>query len=391
LPSSSVRPYASGPKEAYDKLVNDRKYRGGQLGFGYMAVKLDKNWEVVPDPDYAPIVAEMAERYVRYESFGQIAMWLNGSGVPTGPDAMRKRQGKSMRGTKWNAATVRIVLTGPGILGIATKRDGIEPVRDDEGEIIYHADPLVDRETWEKVQARIRANPANVKVNTSPLLRVVFCSCGSPMYSRTTRKTDHGRSYEYRYYDCHGSKGYDRERQCTAKPVRAEPLERAVHGALLDLVGSFELVEKKLIPSRDYTEDIARMKDRLSRLAGDIEMGEALGDDVAELVGKRDRARAELRRLLALEPVPARTQPVKTGKTFRQHWESLGTVQRNEFLRSAGVTAVASKETLPPFPDASGPMTPLDIPRTAIITEDGLYAMVDLGNLRDMLARVDNL
>ena len=139
--------------------------------------------------------------------------------------------------------------------------------------------------------------------------------------------------------------------------VKAEPLEKAIHGALLDLVGSYELTERKLVEGRNYAEDIARMKDRLSRLAGDIEMGEALGDDVSELTARRDRARAELRRLLALEPVPARTETVKTGKKFRQHWECLGTVQRNEFLRSAGVTAVASKDTLPPFPSTEGPMT----------------------------------
>jgi site-specific DNA recombinase len=376
-------------KEAYDKLIKDKKYRGGQLGFGYMAVKAAKNWEIAPDPDYAPIVAEMCERYVRYESFGSIAKWLNESGVPTGLDAMRKRNGQTTRATRWTAASVRTVLSGPGIIGVATKRDGITPVRDDDGEVIYQALPLVDRETWEKVQARIKANPANVKVNTSPLLRVVFCSCGAPMYSTTTRKTERGHSYEYRYYGCHDSKGYDRERACTAKRVNAVRLEDRVFRELLVMVGAYELVEKKLIPGRDYAEDIARMKERLSRLAGDIEMGEALDDDVAELIAKRDRARAELRRLIGLEPERARVEPVKTGKTFRQHWDSLGTVQRNEFLRSAGVRVVAHKEAFPPIDIefASGDMTGLDIPHTAIIMEDGLNAVVYLGNLRNMLAR----
>jgi hypothetical protein len=133
------------------------------------------------------------------------------------------------------------------------------------------------------------------------------------------------------------------------------------------------------VESRNYAEDIARMKDRLSHVSGEIEMGETLGDDVSALTANRDQARVELRRLVALEPEPARVEPVKTGKTFHQHWESLGTVQRNQFLRPAGVTAVASKDTLPAFPSASAPMTPLEIPRTAIITEEGLNVMVDLG------------
>jgi site-specific DNA recombinase len=377
-------------REAYDKLRKDRKYTGGQLGFGYMAVKAAKNWEVAPDPEYAPVVAEMAERYLRYESFGAISKWLNERGVPAPVDAMRKRQGKPVRGTKWTAASVRIVLKGPGILGAAVKRDGIEPVRDDDGEIIYRAEPLVDRETWERVQARIDANPANVKVNTSPLLRVAYCACGAPLYSTTTRKTENGRQFVYRYYTCVVSSRYDKDgRACTARRVNADRLDEAVHGALLDLAGPYELVEKKLIPGRDYAEDIARVKDRLSRLAGDIEMGEALGDDVAELVAKRDRARAELRRLVALEPEAPRVEPVRTGKTFRAHWESLGTVQRNEFLRSAGVRVVAHRDELPAIEMEfrRGDMTGLDIPRTSLVVENGLHAVVDLGNLRDLLAR----
>jgi len=60
-----------------------------------------------------------------------------------------------------------------------------------------------------------------------------------------------------------------------------------------------------MTPGRDFAEDIARVKDTLSHLAGDIEMGEALGDDVSGLTAKRDRARAELRRLVAMEPVAA--------------------------------------------------------------------------------------
>jgi hypothetical protein len=46
--------------------------------------------------------------------------------------------------------------------------------------------------------------------------------------------------------------GYDRERERTAKRVRPEPLEKAVHGALLDLVGWYEVTERRLVESRNY-------------------------------------------------------------------------------------------------------------------------------------------
>jgi site-specific DNA recombinase len=383
-------------RDAYRKLQLDGKYPGGQLGFGYKAVKLDKGWGIEPDEEYAPVVVEMCARYLRYESFGAISKWLNETGVPSPRDAIRKRRGQPLKGTAWTAVTVRIVLKGPGILGAAVHSSG-EAVRDDEGVVVYRAPALVDRDTWEKVQARLAENRTGAKVNTTALLRVAFCSCGQPLYAATTRKTNKsGITYTYRYYHCFASSRSNdqRERTCYAKRIDADQLEGRMFSALLALVGWYELVEKRMIPGRDYAEDIARIKDRLSRLAGDIEMGEALGDDVAELIAKRDRARVELRRLVALEPEPARVEPVKTGKTFRQHWESLGTVQRNEFLRSAGIRVVAHRDDLPPIEFGEPAPIPTDLNELArfeLVLEDGLNAVIYLGNLRDMLARADDL
>lgn len=376
-------------REAYDKLRKDRKYPGGQIGFGYMPVKLDKNWGVVPDPEYLPVVREMAARYVRFESFGSISKWLNEKGVPSPRDAIRKRQRKPMEGTAWTAVTVKIVLRGPGLLGAATSARG-DAIRDDDGEVIYRSEPLIDRETWEKVQARIGENRTGAKVNTTALLRVAFCTCGQPLYAATTRrKSKYAEDgvYVHRYYHCFNARTFDQAggRKCPAKRINAEKLEKEVFGALLDLVGKYELTERRMTPGRDYAEEIARTKETLSHLAGDIEMGEALGDDVSALAAKRDRARAELRRLVGMEPVAASVQTVKTGKTFRQHWESLGTVQRNEFLRSAGVRVEAHREKLPRLDLPGGPLTAPEVPRTAIIDTDGLKAVVHLGGLADLL------
>lgn len=372
-------------REAYQALLKARRYRGGQLGFGYMPVRLERGWGVQPDPEYAPVVAEMAARYAGYESFGSIAKWLNDSGVPSPMDAMRKRNGQELRGTKWKAAVVRIVLKGPGILGAAVDTEG-EVVRDDDGEVIYMAAPLVDRETWEKVQARISENPRGAKTNTTALLRVVFCTCGSVMYATTTRKTEKGRTWTYRHYRCHARRGYDRTPTCDAPRIAAERLEEAVFGELLGFAGDAELMEKRMIHGRDFAEQIAKVKDRLSHLAGEIEMGEALGDDVTELVSKRDQARAELRRLVSLEQVPARIEDVPTGKKFRAHWESLSTIQKNEFLRSAGIVVTAHKTKMPKLDFASRPVGQRTM---AVIDEDGCKAVIRFGNLGELLRRAE--
>ena len=80
-------------------------------------------------------------------------------------------------------------------------------------------------------------------------------------------------------------------------------------------------------------------------------------------------------------------EPIRTGQTFRQKWESLDAPGRNEFLRTAAVRAVVSRDGMPPIEDQAGPMTSLDIPRMAIITDTGHYTVVYLGSLGDLLDR----
>jgi hypothetical protein len=95
-----------------------------------------------------------------------------------------------------------------------------------------------------------------------------------------------------------------------------------------------------------------------------------------------NRAQSELDRLAALEPEPARTEPVPLGVTFARHWEGLNTVQRNEFLRSAGVRALASRDNPPPVELGTGSFT--------VIREKDLHAVVNVGNLGELLARVQD-
>ena len=123
-------------KDAYDKLVRDGKYTGGMVPFGYKPVKLGKGWGVEVDPEYGPLVAEMADRYLRYETLGSIARWLQESGVPSPKDVIRKRNGKPMTGTPWTTAAVRIILRSHAVLGAVTNANG-EPLRDSQGVVVY--------------------------------------------------------------------------------------------------------------------------------------------------------------------------------------------------------------------------------------------------------------
>src|SRR5581483_2223135 len=164
---------AARVRDAYDKLVRDGQYAGGQVPFGYRPVKLAKGWGYEPDPEYQPIVAEMFDRYVGYESLGFITRWLNETGVPTPWNATRKRNGKPLKDAMWQTTSVRKILASPAVLGATVTTSG-ELVRDRYGVVIYRAAELVSRDVFDRAQARLRANPVSAKVNTWPLTQIVF-------------------------------------------------------------------------------------------------------------------------------------------------------------------------------------------------------------------------
>ena len=371
---------AARVRDAWHKLRAGGQYTGGQVPFGYRPVKLDKGWGYEPDPGYGPVVAEMYDRYVRYESLGSIARWLNETGVLTPWNVTRRRNGKPVKDTTWTSTSVRKILGSRATLG-ATVKTGGTPVRDAEGVVVYRADALVSRDVWERVQARLQANPVSAKVNTWTLTGIAFCAaCGAPMYSA-------GAVYlgkRYSYYGCvHALR---RDGQCVARRVKAAELETAISRELLVLVGEVELTESKPVAGHDYFEEMKRVAEQIAHLSGEVALGAVSGRDVRADQETLQRAHAELARLADLKPVAARSEPVKTGQTFRQKWAALDVRGRNEFLRATRVRAVVSRDEMPPIEKQAGPVTTAGIPRIALITDPGLHAVVYLGSLGDMLA-----
>jgi site-specific DNA recombinase len=369
-------------KDAYDKLVRDGKYRGGSISFGYRPVKLDKNFGYEIDPVYGPLVTEMAERFLAYESLGSIARWLQEAGVPTPMDVHRKRNGKPLKGSPWAASTVRTILSNPAVLGAVVNKHG-ETLRDDQGLVIYRADPLITRDQYEKVKLRLSQNTAPVKVNSSPLLQIAFCAaCGAPMHSDRTSRVYGGKLYEYEYYWCHYA--HSNDGRCSAKRVKAEPLEDAVFGTLLELVGHKELTEESVIPGRDYSEEMARIIEQTQHLQAEIGRARIQRKDFTGLQSRLDTANAELDRLAALEPEPATLIRVPTSQTFSAWWDAHDQTARNAFLRDQRIKIVVSPD---PLPEDLVLARPDMIFSVSVIERDGIHAVLYMGNLGDLLNR----
>lgn len=381
-------------KDAYDKLIRDGKYAGGMVPFGYMPVKLEKGWRYAPDPEYAPLVREMAYRFLRYESLGSIARWLQDSGVPSPKNVIRKRNGKPLTDTPWTPVAVRIILSSPAVLGAVTNSKG-EPLRDEQGMVVYRAEPLIARDVYERVQARLAQNAVPVRVNSTPLLQVAFCvACGAPMHSTTTnrvRRPADGRQaqevYAYRYYHCFNSA--QRNGRCSTRRVRAEPLEDAVFGTLLELAGHRRLRKERLIPGRDYSEESARLIEQTQHLVAEIGRARLQRRDYTDLQMTLDAAYAEIDRLATLEPEPARLEHDELDQTFAQWWEANDASARNAFLRDQGVRAAVSPDPMPSNDLALA--RPEMIFSVAAIERPEFHAILYLGDLKKLLNRASDL
>jgi site-specific DNA recombinase len=380
-------------KEAYDKLIASGKYAGGMVPFGYMPVKLDKGWGFEVDPEYGPLVAEMADRFLAYESLGSIARWLQDLGVPSPKNVIRKRNGKQLTDTPWSPVAVRIILSSPAVLGAVTNSKG-EPLRDSQGMVVYRADPLITRDVYERVQARLAQNAIPIRVNSTPLLQVAFCAaCGAPMHSTTTnrvRRPADGSGaqevYAYRYYHCHNA--HERNGRCDVKRVKAEPLDEAVFGTLLELAGHRKLRAERLIPGRDYSEESARLIEQTQHLQAEIGRARLQRRGYSDVQAALDAANAELDRLATLEPIPARLEYDELDQTFREWWELNDAPTRNAFLRDQGVRAAVSPNPLPSDLFLGRPEMIFSV---AAIERPGMHAILYLGDLGELLRRASDL
>src|SRR5579872_6753845 len=109
---------------------------------------------------------------------------------------------------------------------------------------IKRAEPLIPRETWEKVKEILALNSARQgpMVYRAPLLQVAHCAkCRRAL--NTTTSSWNGKSY--RYYRCPNER---LKLGCDARRIPAEWLEETTESILLGHIGSEPLTETIELP-----------------------------------------------------------------------------------------------------------------------------------------------
>lgn len=182
---------------------------GGVIPLGYKIV--DKKLAI--DPLTAPIVQEAFRRYADGETVAEICESFNNRGF------------KTSRGASFNKNSFKSMFKNVRYIGTYTYKDF---------QVENAVPAIIDRETFETVQRRLRANeqaPAKAKAVVDYILSSkLFCGhCSRPM----TGEYGTGRNGKHYYYACSGRKRF---KDCTKQNVRKDAIEYTVAKAAMELL-----------------------------------------------------------------------------------------------------------------------------------------------------------
>lgn len=176
---------------------------GGTTPLGYK-VGDDKKLHI--DPYYANMVKEAFKLYAEGRTVKQICDEFNGRGY------------KTPKGYSFGHNSFKTVFGNKKYIGIYTYNNEVE--------IKGGVPAIIDEETFERVQQRLRQNaknPSRGRATTDYLLiSKLFCGhCGKPMGAECANK----KGERYHYYACSGKKRF---RNCDKKNVPKDLIEEAV-------------------------------------------------------------------------------------------------------------------------------------------------------------------
>lgn len=329
-------------KDAYDELVRSGRFPGGLPPYGYVPeVRTLPNGRrgvfLVVDEEQQRVILRIVSMICSGEKTpNAVADWLNAEAIPSPFDANEIRQGRPTTGTKWKGSNLIKLLRSRTLLGefVGADKEGGK-VRGDDGLAIQRAEPILDPETWAKLQSRLdsRKNRRSSEKNSADPLRGAFTcmSCGQPLYLSADSKRPQHAAYRH----ASGVKGCPNRTGLKLADAR-EALERSI----LAVLGNLPRMEKVINPGISVGPRLAQIEQAMSDLETDRYKR---GLYQSESAAKRwQRMYAELEQEYErLSVMPARDTTAEwhpTGETFREWWAGKTWDERGQELRDHDVT-----------------------------------------------------
>jgi DNA invertase Pin-like site-specific DNA recombinase len=292
----------------------------------------DQKSRLAPDPEQAPVIVDIFERYVGGQGFKEIANYLNRPGGPKPPQHVDSRRNTA---GKWAKTTIRAILENPVYTGrLYWNRLDFRQIKTGEGPLIRRPtdewieaerrhEALIPDEWFAQTQTNMTArrvaqsNPRQRPQHRFYLLRgSLLCATGhNPL--RMQGKTVKG----YTYYACgyrsdygdkaaealgHGKWQYIREDRLTSLvdqffatnifgPNRLHHL-RAQHASLATAIEEDKTTQQRT----RLTDQLADIDQRIGRQLAAIEAGVEpvlVGERILTLKAERHQAEAALSQL----------------------------------------------------------------------------------------------
>ncbi|AUV61992.1 integrase [Mycobacterium phage SWU2] len=320
-------------KSSHRKLRELGRWPGGRPAYGYRAVEREDaaGWELEPDPVSSLILKQIIDWVLQGQSVESIAKDLTDMKEMSPSDYIRQhRTGEAPRGHPWHGRTIVKLLRSKTLLGHVTHQG--MTVRDENGVPVLKGPPLIDQETFDRLQAALdaaaRPKTVNRTSNASPLLGVAVCmECEGLLHHRRQRTA----GKVYRYYHCpHGH----------TQSIPADDLETLVEERFLGVLGDHEVHERVYFAAESHEQELRQAQ-------------EAIDDLTSILAGAksntaRERVLMQLqaldKRMVELEALPqraAREEMQPTGEFYKDAWEQADEQGRRALLIRSGITAKA--------------------------------------------------
>ncbi len=234
--------YAASTSVNIRGTLNNHRQQGKFIGafasYGYMK-NPDDHHKLIIDEDAAPIVRMIYSDFIGGMGIIGIVKKLNGMGIPN-PTLYKQQKGLNFSSRNdndglWSDRTVRRILQNQMYIGnmvqgvnrtVNYKVHECRSVPKDEWIIVENThEPIVDKETFDKVQSLFKRNIHTCKSDRKADLFAgyVYCAdCGKAMRKKVN--TQNGKTY--RYYKC--STKQKSPDSCTNHTIRIDELEEAV-------------------------------------------------------------------------------------------------------------------------------------------------------------------
>ena len=269
----------------------DGLFMGSFASYGYERDSEDSH-KLIIDPVASEVVKKIFSMYADGYGYHRICEYLNNNNIPTRSAYKRQNGSKFVcchcdyENLRWNTDTIAQMLRNEVYIGnLVQGRSTYVSYKNHKRKTVSKKDwcrienthePIIDMETWNKVQSILGTHHKFSNEQMTYFTRKIYCSCCGKAFMRNVFNVKSEKTGKRAYMQCKGSKKYH---MCgNNKAIRMDVLEEIILNAINDLLDKYydqsnlkELYEKgyEQNTNNDSINALLKEKDNLEKKIAD--------------------------------------------------------------------------------------------------------------------------